>query len=115
MLAVKYLHEFAHFIYSNHGRLHLLNAYNVQLKDSIQTPDGILRGESGNKFEEQMLGFVLSYAGHANIAMNVSYLNLYNKVVKFVNNHDQLCCVIYFRSKCALDIPQSPIIRVLLN
>ena len=72
MIGVKYLHEFAHFIYSKYGRMHLLNAYGVELKDSINTPSGVLRGESGNRFEEQMLGFILSHAGHSNIAMNVS-------------------------------------------
>jgi len=72
MIGVKYLHEFSHFIYSKYGRSHLLNTYGIQSKDSIHTPKGVLRGESGNRFEEQMLGFVLSHAGHSNIAMNVS-------------------------------------------
>lgn len=72
MFAVKYLHEFAHFIYSNYGRAHLLRAYNIPLEDSVHTPDGVLRGEGGNKFEEKMLGFILLHAGHANIPMNVS-------------------------------------------
>ncbi len=52
--------------------MHLLNAYGIPLKDSIHTPSGVLRGESGNQFEEQMLGFVLSHAGDSNISMNVS-------------------------------------------
>jgi len=72
MIGVKYLHEFAHFIYSKYGRSHLLNTYGIQLKDSIDTPAGVLGGESGNRFEEQMLGFVLSHADDSNIAMNVS-------------------------------------------
>ncbi len=44
----------------------------MKLKDSIHTPNGVLREESGNRFEELMLGFVLLHAGHANIPMNVS-------------------------------------------
>ena len=82
-IGVNYLHEFAHFIYSKYGRSYLLNTYGIQLKDSIHTPNGVLRGESGNRFEEQMLEFVLSHAGHSNIAMNVSN-SLYLSTNEFV-------------------------------
>jgi hypothetical protein len=96
MTGVKYLYEFAHFIFSKYGRFHLLNTYGIQLKDSIHTPDGVLRGESGNRSEEKMLGFVLSHAGHSDIAMNVSnplYLSanefILKKLVHFGNNSFQ--------------------------
>lgn len=72
MIGIKYLHEFAHYIYANYGRYHFLNTFGIQLKYSIHTPDSVLKGESGNRLEEQMLGFVLSHDGHSNIAMNVS-------------------------------------------
>ncbi|CAF1511130.1 unnamed protein product [Rotaria sordida] len=78
MIGIKYLHEFAHHIYSKYGRSHLLNTYGIQLKDSKNTPAGVLRGESGNKFEEQMLGFVVSHAGHSNIAMNAADLQAFH-------------------------------------
>ena len=74
MFAVKYLHEFSHFIYSTYGRAHLLIHYGTPMKETKFTPDGILKGESGNKFEESMLGFILLHSGHADISMNVSLL-----------------------------------------
>lgn len=76
MIGIKYLHEFAHFIYARYGRQHLLTVYGVPLEQSLHTPMGILRGDNGNHLEEQMLGFVLSHAGHANIPMDVSDLYL---------------------------------------
>lgn len=72
MIAIKYLHEFAHHVYAKYGRLHLLNSFGIPLEKSTCTPIGILRGESGNRLEEAMLGFVLSHGGHLNIPMNVS-------------------------------------------
>ncbi|CAF1587232.1 unnamed protein product [Rotaria sp. Silwood1] len=71
MIGIKYLHEFAHFVYAKYGRLHLRNSFGIPFEASTRTPIGILRGESGNRFEEQMLGFVLSHAGHSNIPMDI--------------------------------------------
>lgn len=90
MIGIKYLHEFAHFVYAKYGRLHLLTTFGIPLEESISTPIGILRGESGNRFEEQMIGFVLSHAGHSNISMNVSNVYLLYSIG---------CCTIYSRKR----------------
>ncbi|CAF1279317.1 unnamed protein product [Rotaria sordida] len=74
MIGIKYLHEFAHFIYAKYGRLYLRNTFGIPLQESASTPIGILRGESGNRFEDQMLGFVLSHTGHLNIPMNLNHV-----------------------------------------
>ncbi|CAF1285629.1 unnamed protein product [Rotaria sordida] len=76
MIGIKYLHEFAHFIYAKYGRLYLRNTFGIPLQESASTPIGILRGESGNRFEDQMLGFVLSHAGHLNIPMDLNHVKI---------------------------------------
>ncbi len=57
-----------------------MNTFGIPLEESIRTPIGLLRGESGNRFEETMLGFVLSHAGNLNIPMNVSDVYLLNSI-----------------------------------
>ena len=67
--------RFSHYIYSTYGRAHLLTHYGTPMKETKYTPAGVLKGESGNKFEKSMLGFILLHAEHANILITMSILS----------------------------------------